>query len=262
MNPLNLPGFIGAATLGFVSALGRLGLFFGRILSSGTGGPFYLKATLKQFVEVGYFSLPVVALTAVFTGMVLALQSYTGFSRFAAESAVPNVVALSMTRELGPVLSGLMVTARVGASMTAQIGAMRVSEQIDALVALATDPFKYLILPRILATTLAMPLLVLVADALGILGGMIVGIYKLGFNGNLYIANSWNFIHFGDVSSGLIKAAVFGFIISFMGCYHGYNSGRGAAGVARAVILAVVSSSVLILFANYVLTGLLFTENG
>ena len=258
---MNALGFIGAPILRFVAILGRLGLFLWRSLADGLAPPFYLRAALRQFGEVGYFSLPVVALTAVFTGMVLALQSYTGFSRFAAEEAVPNVVALSMTRELGPVLTGLMVTARVGAAMTAQIGTMRVSEQIDALVALATDPFKYLIMPRLVATTLALPLLVLVADILGILGGVLVGVYKLGFNADLYMANSWHFIQWSDVGSGLMKAAVFGFIIAFMGCYHGYNSKRGAAGVAAAVTYAVVSSSVLILFANYMLTGLFFTDN-
>lgn len=256
---IKILGFIGAPGLRFVAILGRLGLFLIKTFAIGLTPPFYLRATLKQFCEVGYFSLPVVALTAIFTGMVLALQSYTGFSRFAAEEAVPNVVALSMTRELGPVLTGLMVTARVGAAMTAQIGTMRVSEQIDALIALATDPFKYLIIPRLVATALALPLLVLVADILGIMGGALVAVYKLGFNSDLYMANSWNFIQWSDISSGLIKATVFGFIIAFMGCYHGYNSKRGAAGVATAVTYAVVSSSVLILFANYILTGLFFS---
>ena len=256
---VKLLAFIGSPVIKTLLALGRFGLFATQIVVALFTPPFYLRAFIKQFVEIGYFSLPVVALTAIFTGMVLALQSYTGFSRFAAESAVPNVVTISMTRELGPVLTGLMVTARVGAAMTAQIGTMRVSEQIDALIALATNPFKYLIVPRVLAAALALPLLVLVADILGIMGGALVGVYKLGFNAQTYLSNSWNFIELGDVVSGLVKASVFGVIIALMGCYNGYNSNRGAAGVAIAVTYAVVSSSVLILFANYLLTGLFFS---
>ena len=205
-------------------------------------------------LEIGYYSLPVVGLTAIFTGMVLALQSYTGFARFAAESAIPNVVVLSLTRELGPVLAGLMVAGRVGAAMAAEIGTMRVTEQIDALTTLSTDPFKYLVVPRLIAGIVTLPILVLIADIIGVLGGFLVGVYKLGFNAAAYLANTLDFLQFQDVISGLVKAAVFGFMIALMGCYHGYNSKGGAQGVGTATTNAVVSASILILTSNYFLT--------
>ena len=199
-------------------------------------------------------------LTAIFTGMVLALQSYTGFSRFSAESAIPNVVVLSITRELGPVLAGLMVAGRIGASMAAEIGTMRVTEQIDALVTLSTNPFKYLVGPRLIAGVTMLPILVLIADVIGILGGYLVSVYKLGFNPTTYLINTWNFFEVDDLVSGLIKAAVFGFIISLLGCYNGYNSRGGAQGVGAATTTAVVTASILILCSDYFLTELLFTQ--
>ena len=184
MNPLAI---IGRLFLSFLAAIGDLTLFAGRAIALGVSGPFYPRAILRQMVDIGYYSLPVVGLTAIFTGMVLALQSYTGFSRFEAESAVATIVVLSMTRELGPVLAGLMVAGRVGASMAAEIGTMRVTEQIDALTTLSTDPFKYLVWPRLIAGLLMLPLLVIVADIIGVFGGYIVGIYKLGFGPYEYI---------------------------------------------------------------------------
>ncbi len=210
-------------------------------------------------IDIGYYSLPVVGLTAIFSGMVLALQSYTGFARFNAESAIANVVVLSLTRELGPVLAGLMVAGRIGASMAAEIGTMRVTEQIDALTTLSTNPYKYLIAPRLIAGLLMLPLLVLVADIIGVFGGYIVGVYKLGFNPNVYLANTIDFLEPLDVISGLVKAAVFGFIIALMGCYNGFNSKGGAQGVGSATTNAVVSSSILILVFNYMLTELFFS---
>ena len=199
-----------------------------------------------------------VGLTALFAGMVLALQTYTGFARFNAESAVANVVVLSITRELGPVLAGLMVAGRIGASMAAEIGTMRVTEQIDALSTLSTNPFKYLVAPRLLAGTLMLPVLVLVGDIIGVFGGYVVSVYRLDFNGANYLRTTWNFMQSMDVMSGLVKAAVFGFVIALMGCYNGYNSRGGAQGVGAATTNAVVSSSILILIANYILTGLFF----
>jgi phospholipid/cholesterol/gamma-HCH transport system permease protein len=215
---------------------------------------------LRALIEVGYFSLPVVALTAVFTGMVLALQSYTGFSRFAAQSAVANLVVLSMTRELGPVLAGLIVAGRVGAAMAAELGTMRVTDQIDALTTLSTNPMKYLVAPRLLAGTIALPLLVVIADVLGVMGGFIVSVLKLGFNENVYLTNTLNFVQSEDVISGLAKAGVFGFIIALMGCYQGYNSRGGAQGVGAATTAAVVSASILILASDYVLTEMFFSQ--
>jgi phospholipid/cholesterol/gamma-HCH transport system permease protein len=209
-------------------------------------------------LDIGYFSLPVVGLTALFTGMVLALQSYTGFARFSAESAVATVVVLSVTRELGPVIAGLMVAGRIGASIAAEIGTMRVTEQIDALYTLSTNPMKYLVAPRLIAGATMLPLLVVIADIVGVFGGYIVGVYKLDFNAAVYLKQTFDFLEFMDVFSGLVKAAVFGFLITLMGCYHGYNSDGGAQGVGRATTNAVVSASILILVFNYAITEIFF----
>ena len=211
-------------------------------------------------IDIGYYSLPVVGLTAIFSGMVLALQSYTGFARFAAgsENAVANVVVVSLTRELGPVLAGLMVAGRIGASMAAEIGTMRVTEQIDALTTLSTNPYKYLVVPRLLAGLLMLPILVLVADIIGVFGGYMVSVFKLGFNPASYINNTYDFVTVTDIVSGLVKASVFGFIIALMGCYSGYYSKGGAQGVGAATTNAVVSASILILTFNYIITELFF----
>lgn len=249
---------IGRVFIEFLASTGRLTLFLANSLIQGLQPPYYFRQMLRQFWEIGYLSLPVVGLTAFFTGMVLALQSYTGFSRFNAEGAIASVVALSMTRELGPVLAGLMISGRIGGAMAAEIGTMRVTEQLDALVTLSTNPQKYLIAPRLLAGVTMLPLLVLIADVIGIFGGYIVSVYRLDFNPAIYIKQTFDFIQMGDVTSGLIKAAFFGFIITSMGCYHGFNSKGGAQGVGRATTYAVVSSSILILVANYFLTALLF----
>jgi phospholipid/cholesterol/gamma-HCH transport system permease protein len=222
--------------------------------------PLYPRLIGRQMIEIGYYSLPVVGLTAIFTGMVLALQSYTGFARFSAESAIPNVVIVSITRELGPVLAALMVAGRVGAAMAAEIGTMRVTEQIDALDTLATNPFKYLIVPRLIAGLTMLPLLVLIADVIGVFGGYVVSIYKLGFNPHVYLKNTIDFMEVQDVVSGLVKASVFGFLITLMGCYHGYNSKGGAQGVGAATTNAVVSASILILSFNYFITEMFFAK--
>lgn len=251
---------IGRVFLTFLASTGRLFLFLVHSLSQGLRPPYYLTQTLRQCWEIGYLSLPVVGLTALFTGMVLALQSYTGFSRFNAENAIASVVVLSMTRELGPVLAGLMVAGRIGAAMAAEIGTMRVTEQIDALITLSTNPQKYLIMPRLFAGVTMLPLLVLVADVIGVFGGYVVSVYRLNFNPAAYLKQTFDFMHMEDVTSGLFKAAFFGFIISLMGCYHGFNSRGGAQGVGKATTYAVVSSSILILVANYLLTSLLFEK--
>jgi len=250
---------IGRVFLGFLAATGRLALFTGSALLHSVTPPIYLRLIGRQMIDVGYFSLPVVGLTAVFTGMVLALQSYTGFARFSAESAIANVVVLSVTRELAPVLAGLMVAGRIGAAMAAEIGTMRVTEQIDALVTLSTNPFKYLVAPRLIAGLLMLPCLVLVADIIGVFGGYLISIGKLGFNPATYLKNTWDVLETIDVVSGLVKAAVFGFLIALMGCYHGYNSRGGAQGVGQATTNAVVSASILILSFNYVITELFFS---
>lgn len=251
---------LGRFFIKFLLKIGGVSIFIYDTVRIGMRPPWYGYQIFKQIIKIGYFSLPVVGLTAIFTGMVLALQSYTGFARFSAEGAVATVVVLSMTRELGPVLAGLMVAGRVGASIAAEIGTMRVTEQIDALFTLAANPFRYLVFPRVIAGIIVMPFLVLVTDLIGVLGGYLIGVKQLGFNSSNYMQQTLKYLKFSDVSSGLIKAGVFGMIITIMGCYHGYNSGRGAEGVGKATTNAVVSSSIMILFMNYILTNFLFEK--
>ena len=253
---------IGAVTFAFLATIGRITTFTGTAVSHAVRPPFYPRIIGQQMIEIGYYSLPVVGLTAVFAGMVLALQSFTGFSRFNAEGAVANVVVISITRELGPVLAGLMVSGRIGASMAAEIGTMRVTEQVDALTTLSTNPFKYLVAPRLIAGLTMLPLLVFVADVIGVLGGYLVRVFSLGFNAANYIQATYDFVETLDVVSGLVKAAVFGVIITVMGCYHGYHSQGGAQGVGKATTNAVVSSSILILFFDFILTGIFFATDG
>jgi phospholipid/cholesterol/gamma-HCH transport system permease protein len=257
MNPL---APIGRGFLGGLQAAGRLTQFGVAATMHCFLPPFYPRLILRQLIEIGYFSLPVVGLTAIFTGMVLALQSYTGFSRFEAEGAVASIVVLSITRELGPVLAGLMVAGRVGAAIAAELGTMRVTEQIDALTTLSTNPFKYLVAPRLIAATITLPIMVLLADIIGVMGGYVVSIHKLGFNPTTYLFNTFDILEPIDVISGLVKAAVFGFLIALMGCYHGYHSERGAQGVGAATTYAVVSGSILILTFNYIITEMFFSR--
>ena len=258
--PLAWVAALGRATLALCRTAGAVVLFALEGLSHVVRPPFHFRLFLRAFLEVGYFSLPVVGLTAVFTGMVLALQSFSGFSRFGAEGAVANVVVLSITRELGPVLAALMVSGRIGAAFAAEIGTMRVTDQIDALTTLSTDPMKYLVTPRLLAGLLAMPLLVLVADVLGVMGGYLIGTLKLGFGSASYLKSTLDFLQVMDVVSGLVKAAVFGFVVALMGTWCGYNSRGGAQGVGAATTTAVVASSILILALDYVLTEAFFAR--
>ena len=257
---LNIVRGLGASIVNMAAATGKISLFLAQVFYHMVQRPFYLRLMLKQLIEIGYYSLPVVGLTALFTGMVLALQSYTGFSRYNAESAIAGVVVLSMVRELGPVLAGLMVAGRVGASMAAELGTMRVTEQIDALQTLSTNSYKYLMVPRILAGIIALPPLVLIADFIGIMGGWLIAVYRLNFNSSLYLIKTFETMKFEDIFSGLVKAAVFGLIITTMGCYHGYHSERGAQGVGSATTRAVVAASILILVSDYFLTAAFFTK--
>jgi len=254
-NPL---AAVGHVFLLFLAAIGRLSLFTWNILREGIRAPYYPQQFGAMLIQIGYYSLPVIGLTTLFTGAALAVQSYSGFSRFSAESSIPIVVALAITRELGPVMAGLMVAGRIGASFAAEIGTMRVTEQIDALVTLSTSPFKYLLFPRLVAATLMLPLLVFVGDVIGIFGGYAVSVKALGFAPIPYINNTWNYLKWDDVYYGLIKASVFGFIVALMGCYHGYHSSGGAAGVGRATTNAVVSAFILILLSNLIITVIVF----
>ncbi len=250
---------IGRSVMELLAGVGRVSIYAGATVSHLFRPPFYPREFLIQLMQIGFLSLPVVGLTALFTGGALALQIYSGGARFNAEAVVPSIVAIGMVRELGPVLGGLMVAGRVAAAIAAEIGTMKVTEQIDALVTLSTNPLKYLTLPRVLAATLSLPLLVAIGDSIGIFGGYLVGTTRLGFNAANYIQNTVDFLEPWDVISGMIKGAVFGFIVAMMGCYHGMNSGKGAAGVGRATTNAVVSASILILASNYILTEVFFS---
>ena len=249
---------IGRVVINFFVAAGHLGLFAGETIVQCFRRPFYMKAFGTQLVEIGFYSLPVVALTTLFSGMVIALQTYTGFSSFSSEGPVAMVVLISVTRELAPVMAGLMVAGRIGAAMAAELGTMRVTEQIDALTTLSTNPFRYLIVPRVLAGIVMLPILVLIGDIIGICGGYLIGIYKLDFNASTYLMNTWQYLQAMDIVSGMTKAAVFGFIITLLGCYNGFYSKGGAQGVGQATTNAVVSASILILIFNYILTEVFF----
>ena len=249
---------IGRVVINFFVAAGRLGLFAGETIIQCFRRPFYMKAFGTQLIEIGFYSLPVVALTTLFSGMVIALQTYTGFSSFSSEGPVAMVVLISVTRELAPVMAGLMVAGRIGAAMAAELGTMRVTEQIDALTTLSTNPFRYLIVPRVLAGIVMLPILVLIGDIIGICGGYLIGIYKLDFNASTYLMNTWQYLQAMDIISGMTKAAVFGFIITLLGCYNGFYSKGGAQGVGQATTNAVVSASILILIFNYILTEVFF----
>jgi len=245
-------------TLGLVDSAGSMGVLIFDFLRWLPRRPWRWRNLLRQVEVVGVNSTFVVLLTGLFTGMVLALQSYNGFARFGAESLVGTVVALSVLRELGPVLSGLMVTARAGSLMAAELGTMRVTEQIDALYTMAVNPIHYLIVPRVVAAVLVVPMLVVLSDFIGIVGGYLVGVKLLGINSTLYINKTVQFVQVDDMINGLIKSAVFGLVLAVVSCHFGFRARGGAAGVGRATTQAVVYSSVLILVFDYILTSLLF----
>lgn len=251
---------LGAGVLRFLQTLGRLVWFCAQLLIQGIRGPIYGKQIVQQILSMGRSSLILVVLTALFTGMVLALQSYTAFERLHAEAGLPEIVALSMVRELGPVLTGLMMVGRLGASMASEIATMRVTEQLDALVTLSTDPLRYLIWPRLLASILVLPLFTLLANIVGVFGGYIIGVYRCHFHGMQYLFQTLEVIQGIDVVSGLVKAACFGLILAVISCYEGYYATNGAAGVGKATTHAVVRSCIVILLTNYFLTALFFSR--
>ena len=251
-------GYIGGHFIRFLQESGRITMLFGQTIVLIFRPPFDVREPLSQMEEIGVRSIPVVVITAAFTGMVLALQSFTGFKRFNAETLVGTVVALSVTRELGPVLTGLMVSGRVGSAMAAELGTMRVTEQIDALYTLATNPIKYLVVPRFLASVIMVPILVIFADIIGIMGGYFVSVRMLGTNPTIYVRRTWDYLELNDIYSGLLKACVFGMIMATISCYQGFYTEGGAEGVGKATTKAVVLSSLLILISNYFITALLF----
>lgn len=252
---MNVFAAIGRGTIAVVREVGRISRFALRGVLACLAGPFYWRAFFTSVMRIGFNSLPVVGLTAIFTGAALALNIYDGSARFNAETFLPQILGVSIVRELGPVLAALMLSGRSSSAMAAELGSMRVTDQIDAMSTLAVDPFKYLVSPRILATTLMTPFLVLVADIIGVYGGYLVAVHMLDFSGPIFIRNIAEFLQDRDVISGLIKAAVFGFLLSTMGCYYGYMSRGGAQGVGAATRSAVVASAVLILASNYIMTS-------
>jgi len=259
MTPVAMLGGLGRAVLGLLAAFGRVALFALDTISHIIRPPFYPREFGLALLNIGWLSLPVVGLTAIFTGGALALQIYAGGARFNAEAVVPQIVAIGMVRELGPVLVGLMIAARVTSSIAAEIATMKVTEQIDALVTLSTHPMKYLTAPRVLAAVITVPALVAVGDVIGIAGGYTVATQNLGFNPATYLKNTVDFLELRDIVSSLVKGAAFGLIAAIMGCYYGMSSGRGAQGVGRATKGSVEAAAVLILAANFVLTGVFFS---
>ncbi len=257
---LNAAERVGSVVLSWLQSLGAFFLFVYLIMKSFIYPPYYLTLIKRHCIFIGFFSIPVVAMTGFFSGAVISLHSYNGLSRFSAESSIATVVILAITRELGPVLPALMVAGRVGASIAAEIGTMRVTEQIDALSTLATNPVKYLLIPRIVAFILVMPLLTLMADIVGVFGGYVVCVYKLGFNSSSYLISSLKHLTTIDVTSGLFKSVIFGLIISIVSCHSGYFSKGGAKGVGVSTTMAVVYSSVLILLSNYFMTEYFYKE--
>ncbi len=255
---LNIVAYIGRISLNLLDNIGEKIVFIVISIISFFLKPVYYHNFFKQFIEIAFFSLPVVALTSIFSGMVLAIQTYIGFARFSAEGAIANVLVVALTRELAPVLSALMVAGRISGAIAAEIGTMRVSEQIDALYTMGVNPIKYLITPRIIAGILALPVLVFFADVLGIFGGMLVSVLQLNFNATMFLQDTLNFLVIQDVVSGLVKASVFGLIITSIGCFYGYFATGGAKGVGSSTTMAVVMSCILIFLFDYILTNVFF----
>jgi len=256
-NMLQFIAAIGAATMVVTRDAGRMVLLLLEALSWMFRPPWRWRLLFKQMEFIGVNSIFVVILTSLFTGMVLALQTYYAFRMFSAETLVGATVALSMTRELGPVITALMVTGRAGSAIAAEIGTMRVSEQVDALSVMAINPVQYLVLPRIIAGVLMLPLLTALADFIGVIGGYLVGVKLLGIHGGIFMNKIYEFVEFSDIYDGLLKAACFGLILSLVGCYKGFYTHGGAEGVGRATTQSVVLASVLILTSDYVLTALM-----
>lgn len=241
-----------------LESLGDLGSFIGRAAYLGITPPYRIRDIFRQMQFIGVNSLLVVVITGLFTGMVLALQSSYGFRKFGAETSVGAIVALSMTRELGPVLTSLMVTGRAGSAMTAELATMRVTEQIDALRVMALNPIEYLVVPRMIASFIMLPVLTSISNFVGIIGGYLVSVKLLGINEGSFVSRIEKVLEFQDISNGLIKSAVFGIIMSVICCYKGFCTQGGAAGVGRATTEAVVASSLTILVSDYVLASLMF----
>lgn len=245
----------------FISGVGYIGgscILLAQTVFWSFAGPLKRRHTLDQMSKIGVNSLPIVLMISLFTGMVLALQSAYQMQKMSAEMYIASLVSLSITRELGPVLTALIIAGRVGASITAELGTMKVTEQIDALEALATNPVRYLVVPRFLALTFMLPLLTIYADITGIFGGYVVGVFKLGISSNMYWRMAYDPLIFKDIFTGLIKSFAFGMIIAVVACFQGLNTEGGAEGVGRATTLAVVVSFIMIIAADCFFTALFY----
>ncbi|NOX96844.1 MAG: ABC transporter permease [Nitrospirae bacterium] len=244
----------GRGILSGVEHTGRVAIFFGQTLQFGLTARWKWKNIIEQMVNIGVGSLPVIMITGAFMGMVLALQSYYQLHKLAVETGIGALVGLSMARELGPVMTGIMLTARVGAAMAAELGTMKVTEQIDALQALATNPIQYLVVPRFLSCLILAPLLTVYTVFIGVTGGYLIGVKMMGINSAFYLSHTVSLVGPADIMTGLIKAVFFGMIIAIVSCYKGLTTTGGAEGVGKATTGAVVTSSILILIADFFLT--------
>ncbi len=249
---------LGVLSLAGLRSMGRMGLFLGKTFFFAVTPPLKFSQLLKQIRFIGFQSALVIFLTGAFSGMVLGLQGFYTLNRFGSAALLGPMVALSLIKELGPVLSALMVTGRAGSAMTAEIGIMRITEQIDAIELMGLNPFRYLVVPNFLAGILALPLLTAIFDVVGIFGGYLIGVKLLGIGEGTYFGEMANYVGIQDIREGIYKSLSFAVLITWVCCYKGYYVGFGAEGVSKATTQAVVLSSVLILFWDYVLTSALF----
>ncbi len=250
--------FVGRATLGQIQGMGRMAIFLGSACFWAVLPPLKFRQVIRQIHFIGVKSVSVILLTAIFTGMVLGLQGYYTLRKFGSEALLGTAVALSLIREMGPVLAALMVTARAGSAIAAEIGIMRITEQIDALTAMAVNPIKYLVVPRVVAGLVAVPLLTAIFDVVGIYGGYLVGVKLLGLSSGIYFSEMRNSVDMADINGGFLKSLSFGIIVTWVSTYKGYHTGYGAEGVVKATTEAVVLSSVLVLVWDYFMTSVLF----
>ena len=249
---------VGRAALAQVQGMGRMAIFLGSACFWAVLPPLKLRHVIRQIHFIGVKSVSVILLTALFTGMVLGLQGYYTLRKFGSEALLGPAVALSLIREMGPVTAALMVTARAGSAIAAEIGIMRISEQIDALKAMAVNPMKYLVVPRVIAGLIAVPLLTAIFDVVGIYGGYLVGVKLLGLSSGTYFSEMRNAVEMSDITGGFLKSLTFGIIVTWVCTYKGYYTGHGAEGVVKSTTEAVVLSSVLVLVWDYFMTSLLF----
>jgi phospholipid/cholesterol/gamma-HCH transport system permease protein len=254
----NLVAGLGDYFMDFIRYTGGLTVLLGQTIFWIPLPPFRRKQLFEQMSKIGVDSLPIVSLISLFTGMVLALQSAYQMKKFSAEMYIASLVVFSMVRELGPVLTALIVAGRVGASITAELGTMKVTEQIDALETLATNPIKYLVVPRFLALMIMLPILTLYSDIIGIFGGYVIGVYKLGISHAMYMKNTWQPLKYKDLFTGLIKSYFFAIIICIVACYEGMTAKGGAEGVGRSTTSSVVVSFILIIAWDCFFTALFY----